>query len=388
LKPCAASQRSEDEIIDALEHLLAHSLIAEVGRSAATQTTAPAPMYDFSHEKLRTLVYEDTSLARRRLLHRRVAEALLVQTRAAHAPTAFAGHIAQHYRLAGQAQQAATYFKLAGEHARTVYANQEALADFEAALALNHPDAATLHEAIGDLRTLGGEYAAAIASYEAALAQCVAQHCATIRHKLAGVHQRRGAWGLAEQQLAAALTTLGTTGTSSQRARIAVDRSLVAHQQGKQHGAQALARQALELAKAADDPYALAQAHNILGILASRAGDFATAQHHLEQSLALAETLDDRSIKAAALNNLALVYGASGDVERAIALTEQALRLCAAQGDRHREAALHNNLADLLHTAGHSGDAMAHLKHAVAIYAEIGVEAGTVQPAIWKLAEW
>ena len=31
---------------------------------------------------------------------------------------------------------------------------------------------------------------------------------------------------------------------------------------------------------------------------------------------------------------------------------------------------------------------MAHLKQAVTIYAEFGVEAGAVQPQIWKLAEW
>ncbi len=31
---------------------------------------------------------------------------------------------------------------------------------------------------------------------------------------------------------------------------------------------------------------------------------------------------------------------------------------------------------------------MAHLKQAVAIYAEIGVEAGIWQPEIWKLSEW
>jgi tetratricopeptide (TPR) repeat protein len=75
-------------------------------------------------------------------------------------------------------------------------------------------------------------------------------------------------------------------------------------------------------------------------------------------------------------------------VERALSLTESALALCASQGDRHREAALHNNLADLLHALGQTEAAMAHLKQAVSIYAEIGVEAGTVQPEIWKLSEW
>jgi hypothetical protein len=42
----------------------------------------------------------------------------------------------------------------------------------------------------------------------------------------------------------------------------------------------------------------------------------------------------------------------------------------------------------MLHDAGCAEDSMVHLKRAVSIYAEIGVEAGTVQPGIWKLAEW
>ena len=83
-----------------------------------------------------------------------------------------------------------------------------------------------------------------------------------------------------------------------------------------------------------------------------------------------------------------MAYRASSDIEQAITLSEAALILCVSQGDRHREAALHSNLADLLHKAGRSEEAMTHLKQAVSIYAEIGVEAGTVQPEIWKLAEW
>ena len=52
--------------------------------------------------------------------------------------------------------------------------------------------------------------------------------------------------------------------------------------------------------------------------------------------------------------------------------------------DRHRD----NHLADLLHAADRSDEAMAHLKQAVTIFAEIGVEASTLQPEIWKLSEW
>lgn len=31
---------------------------------------------------------------------------------------------------------------------------------------------------------------------------------------------------------------------------------------------------------------------------------------------------------------------------------------------------------------------MSHLEQSVSIFAEIGVEAGTVWPEIWKLVEW
>jgi hypothetical protein len=71
-----------------------------------------------------------------------------------------------------------------------------------------------------------------------------------------------------------------------------------------------------------------------------------------------------------------------------LTLTEQALELGIALGDRHREAALRNNLADLLHAAGRREEAMAQLKQAVVIFAEIGAGAGDSQPEIWKLTEW
>jgi len=56
-------------------------------------------------------------------------------------------------------------------------------------------------------------------------------------------------------------------------------------------------------------------------------------------------------------------------------------------GDRHREAALRNNMADLLHVAGRPDDAMAQLKRAVAIFAEVGA-ADPERAEIWKLSRW
>jgi len=90
----------------------------------------------------------------------------------------------------------------------------------------------------------------------------------------------------------------------------------------------------------------------------------------------------------AALNNLALACARAGDDELALELGGRALALCARQGDRHREAALHGNLADILHGAGRSEEAMGHLKQAAALFAEIGGDAGELQPEIWMLVDW
>ncbi|HEX5501132.1 MAG TPA: AAA family ATPase [Thermomicrobiales bacterium] len=379
-----ASGRGEEEVVAALEALVADGLVREVRGGTADRPLA----YDFAHEQLRALVYDETGLARRRLLHRRIAAALAGRARGGRDAGALAGRIAGHYRLAGQATEAATWFALAGERARGLYANAEALAHFQAALALGHPAAAALHEAIGDLHTLAGAYGAAIAGYETAAALGAPAALATLEHKLGGVHLRRGAWELAESHFQAALAALEDTGQAGDRARLHADWGLAAHRRGHTERATARARESLALAEAAGDTRALAQAHNLLGMFAAGRGDRAAARGWLEQSLTLADALGEAGARVAARNNLALVCAADGDGERALALTAAALDLCAAQGDRHREAALHNNLADLLHAAGRAEEAMPHLKAAVAIYAEIGVEAGAVQPHIWALAEW
>jgi tetratricopeptide (TPR) repeat protein len=311
-----------------------------------------------------------------------VAEAL--ETRRTHGGRdvgALAGQIALHYQRAGHEVEAAEFFRLAGEHARSLYANAEALAHFRTALALGHPAATSLREAIADLLTLAGQYAAALSSYELAAALCGSDDLPRVEHKLGQLYCRWGEWQRAESHFASAEAELGADGHPAQLARLYADWSLVARRRGEPERALRLANKALLLAQTADDGSALVQAHNMVGILSGN-------RRHLQRSLALAESLGDRTGCIAALNNLALLHGASGDTGRALQTATAALELCVAQGDRHRDAALHNNIADLLHAAGRSEEAMVHLKQAVSIFAEVGSAADPTQPEIWKLAEW
>ncbi len=377
-----ASGRSEDEAVSALEELVSRSIVREV----AHPDDSAGPEYDFSHEKLRRLAYEETSLARRRLLHRRVGEAIAKRGR----PGQHSSQIAHHYQLAGRESEAAHHFRLAADHARSLFANSDAIGHYESSLALGHPEAPRIYQALGDLKTLAGEYGAAIASYETAAATGDPDALPSLEHKLGGVHHRRGEWELAESHFEAATEALDGASPPGIRPRILADWSLTAHHAGDSEQARELARQALEAAEAADDTEALAQAHNIAGILEKSKGELERAVSHLERSLELARELDETSgALVAALSNLALTCAALGQTDRARELVETALERCTSQGDRHREAALHNHMADLLHSVGKRDESIIYLKQAVKIFAEIGSDgAATPQPEIWKLVEW
>lgn len=240
------------------------------------------------------------------------------------------------------------------------------------------PTEQTTAAAIGDLHVLHGDYRRAIESYEAAAAKAPAAGRAGIEHKLAQVHHRRGDWTNAERHYAAA----HKASEGGPKARILADWSLAAHRSGDSARAKRLATEALGLAERSEDKRALAQAHNILGILGASG-----SRAHLETSVALARELGDREAHTAALNNLALALKDAGDLERARGLTEEALAECEALGDRHRAAALHNNLADILRAQGSKEESMRHLKRAVRLFSEIG-EAGATEPEVWKLVAW
>ncbi len=371
----AASGRSEEESLPALEGLLSHHLLLEQSGNLP---------YDFSHHKLRELVYEEMSLVRRRLLHRRVA-----QTMATRQPDSLTGEvttrIAGHYQAAGQDEQAAIYYRQAGDYARSLFAHSNALQHYQNALALGHPETGALHEACGDLYIRLGQYAAALTSYERAAAICPPQKLARLEHRIGQVYYRRGEWGLADLHFEQAQRQWAETGSGDDLARLYIDWSTTAYRAGETAKANSLAEQARSLAA---KPLVEAQTQNILGILARKQGDLALAIDHFGRGLKLANEHGYLDVQIAASNNLALAEAALDHSQRAYDLLQSALALCLTYGDRHWEAALRSNLADLLHHLGREEESMAQLKQAVAIYAEIGQEIGETRPEIWKLTEW
>ena len=165
----AASDDDDDDLVRAVDELWQRRIVREQGDD----------LYDFSHDKLREVAYSGLSTARRRLLHRRVAEVL--QTIHMRNLDSVSSQIAVHYDRAGSIREAVPFYRRAGQSARRVYANEEAIYHFRRAIELLATDTSdgaledlkispNLLEELGDVLELTGQHDEARVAYSQAMA--------------------------------------------------------------------------------------------------------------------------------------------------------------------------------------------------------------------------
>lgn len=188
-----------------------------------------AHAYDFTHDKLREVAYNRLSAAQRRLHHRRIAGAYEVVYR--QFVDSVSGQIATHYELAGALEQAIPYYQRASDAARRVYANAEAIQYCRRALALLEGSSASvsalatvLHERLGDLLLLTGEYEGSRNGFQRALTALPERDCATrarLKCKMGNAWREQYAYKEALRAYELALQTLGETNTGTDSASVA-----------------------------------------------------------------------------------------------------------------------------------------------------------------------
>jgi predicted Ser/Thr protein kinase len=118
------SDWDEDRIVRALDELWQRRIVENAGAS----------QYDFTHDRLRDVAYEELSPVRRRFLHRRIAHVL--EELNAGALETVSGQIAAHYEAAGLLEDAVRYHQAAASFAYQRHGNAEAAAELKRAIAL------------------------------------------------------------------------------------------------------------------------------------------------------------------------------------------------------------------------------------------------------------
>jgi DNA-binding SARP family transcriptional activator len=109
-----ATDASEGVLVRGLDELWRSGIVREQGQDA----------YYFSHDKLREVIYEGLSQARRRMLHRHVAWAL--EKVYADALDRVAARVAVHYERADEPEEAIAYYQRAAQIALTVPCEEDA----------------------------------------------------------------------------------------------------------------------------------------------------------------------------------------------------------------------------------------------------------------------
>ncbi|MBN1889506.1 MAG: tetratricopeptide repeat protein [Thermoflexales bacterium] len=359
-----------------------------------TQLEIPEPVlaYLFKHLITREVTYESLLFAQRRALHEAVAR-WYERTYAAELSPHYA-LLAYHYERTENYARQLEYFTLAGQQAAKDYANDAAREFFSKALgvAARVPQAgastlAAIHEGLGDLDDLAGEFERANAHYEQAYAALESQACedtylplARLHRKMGRVREQQGDIPAAFEHLESGLQFLAAHGdepaSAQEMARLYVQGSLTHTRRGDLELAMEWASKALQAVQKYDFPAELAQIYNLFAVIRYMCGDNKAAIEYGQQSASLYERLGDKLGASKAYSNLGVAYSHECDWDASLRYYQQSLHLRREIGDATGVGFVYNNLGNIyLWQGADLNSAILALKQAE----QIGLESGRHQ---------
>src|SRR5579859_5359689 len=350
-----ATDFDEETLIAALDELWQRRIVREHG----------AYGYDFSHDRLREVAYTEIPPASRRVLHKRIAQAVALIHDAD--LDAVSLQLATHHERAGQTVQARQFYRRAAERAAALYANASALEHYSRVLELAPPSAErfAVCERLGDLLGTIGQRETALEHYNAVLKyyERMNDPCAQARllRKVGGLYWTAGDRARALGLFQEGLNLLRGRLEHIELAHLYQEMGRLAFRSGENNRAVEWAEQALAQAKRVAEglpattpseagdrrkevAVAVAHAYNTLGVALARLGKTDEAVAHIERSVAAA---DEAALVQAACRgfaNLGVLYSTL-DPARAIDTCTRGLELAKKIGDAGFESRLYANLA-------------------------------------------
>jgi class 3 adenylate cyclase/predicted ATPase len=354
--------------------------VLEAEQFVVTRATTPELTYAFRQALVRDVAYQVQLQSVRRKTHTAVGWA--IESLFAERLDEFIDLLAFHYERGDDPKRALEWVMRAGDRAKGLFANTEALAMYGSALALaadgsGPRDAGVIHERIGDVQLLMGRYDDAIASYTQGAAhggEATGARRAVLARKSGNAIAMKGDYAGAHAIYEQALELARDDG--AERARIQVQLGQLQWRQGEHAAARATLKAAVSEGEKAGADDAVAEGLKQLGnvTILSGARDEATTYYRL--SLAIYERLGDTAGLANVQNNLAVTHRRMGQWLEALAVLEQTLALRELMGDPWGIGAVHNNIGEVHRTLGEPKNAIAPYERALAVWSRIGYASG------------
>ncbi len=327
----------------------------------------------FSHSLLREVAYEGLPFARRRLVHRRVAETL--ERRPGPHDSLRLGLLALHYDLGGVESAAYRFCRLAGERAAADGANTEATSLLERSIDnarrvgdVDRDEFAGVAEALADVAELAARYGTAASALRLARSLRRDDDAAMARlcRKEGVLRERTGRYDAALRWYRRGrkhADRLAEPDASSQRAELLLATAGVTMHQGRLRACVRWAEQALAQAVSARNRRAEAHAYYLLDLAHTDLGND-DADRYRGRSLAIFEELDDLAGMARTLGNLSVDARYEGRWNDALELAGRCTEAQQRLGDVTGLAMSQYNAADVLQDQGRLEEAEDMLRDA------------------------
>jgi adenylate cyclase len=357
----------------ALERLEDAELVEDVTPTAAPATpTAPLDhRYRFTHGIVHEVIYQNLLVRKRTDLHERAGRALEVLSEGGDRPRRLEDleALGYHFGLSADKRKGARYLVAAGDWARAIYANADAVRYYEHALrALDEcgpceTERFAVEERLGDVLGLMGRRGAALGRYGTVLGLASAggdrPTQARLHRKMATLHWNAGQRDLAREALEGGLALLEGQGEHIELAHLFQEMGRLLFRSGDSPGAIVWAERALAQAErlapdggpgpepgetAKEAAAAVSHAYNTLGVALARAERLDEAVRHIEQSVKVAEAHGLLQVACRGYANLGVLYS-TVDPGRAIETSRSGLELAKRIGDPAFQSRLYANLA-------------------------------------------
>jgi len=338
-----------------------------------SHTVQPEPTFTFRHALIQEVAYNGQLQAQRRVTHAAIGEAL--EALYADRLDELVGELAFHYGQSLNDDKALHWLIRAGDRARSLFANTEALLQYRAAVARADESAsAPVFERIGEIQTLIGQYDEATESFSTALARTQQQRGGTVarlRRRLGTAFLLRGAYTQASGALSEALESV-TAEDREEAARAQIQIGHLNYRRGDFVAARAALVTAIEIASSLGADDVIAEAYKWLGTVEIQTGDLKRAVEFYERSRSTYEYLEDLGGIAELQSNLGMAYRRMGLWDEALAQYHASLALRERMGNTWGVATCHNNIGEVNRSRGELGQALESFQRAMAIFESIG----------------
>jgi len=343
----------------ALDHLVASEVIQKLGQGREGKR------YRFAHALVHEVVYENLLLSRRSELHERAGRALERAVGPNPSRLTDLELLGHHWSHSPDKLKGARYLMAAGDRARAVYANDDAVRHYERALLTLagcqdcNVQVEAVRERLADMFALTGLRAEALAHYEAVRRELETAAdragAARLYRKIGCLHWETGDRERAKGCFASGLEQLGEDGSPIERAQLFQEVGRLAFRVGDNAGAISWAEHALAEAareeevpadceRAREAAATRVQAYNTLGVALARTDRLDEAVEKIEHSIGLAETHNLLQAACRGYANLGVLYSTI-DPRRSIETCLRGLETAKKVGDLGFQSRLYANLA-------------------------------------------